>query len=245
MELREQLVKDFPTGVSYRENLAYYLGDQAKQFEADENLEQAEATWRRLLKLGEELIASHPEVVVPRAHLIWRQAYFAHFLLKVGKSAEARVAYRHYCDLVVKGAADFPEEERIVECLPDVAWFLATCPEAEPRDPARLVVLAKKCLERNPQSAMAWNALGVAQYRAGNWNAAIAALEKSEALEPDKHTAFSAFFLAMSHWQLGHPDVARAWNDKAVAWMEKNEPKNQMLICFRTEAAALLGKKVP
>jgi hypothetical protein len=51
------------------------------------------------------------------------------------------------------------------------------------------------------------------------------------------------FFLAMAHWQLGEKPRARSWYDKAVPWMEKNQPKNEELIRFRTEAAAaaLLG----
>jgi len=45
----------------------------------------------------------------------------------------------------------------------------------------------------------------------------------------------------MAHWRLGDKAQARSWYDKAVPWMEKNQPKNAELIRFRTEAAALLG----
>jgi hypothetical protein len=50
---------------------------------------------------------------------------------------------------------------------------------------------------------------------------------------------FDFFFLAMAHWQLN--DKARAWYDQAVAWMDKNIPKNEELKRFRAEATALLG----
>jgi tetratricopeptide (TPR) repeat protein len=51
------------------------------------------------------------------------------------------------------------------------------------------------------------------------------------------------FFLAKAHWQLGDKSQARFWYDKAVARMEKNQPKNQELIRFRAAAAALLRVK--
>jgi hypothetical protein len=49
------------------------------------------------------------------------------------------------------------------------------------------------------------------------------------------------FFLAMTHWQLSDKVEARQWYDKAVEWMDKNQPQNDELQRFRTEAAELLG----
>jgi hypothetical protein len=48
-------------------------------------------------------------------------------------------------------------------------------------------------------------------------------------------------FLAMAHWQLGEKDKAREWYDKAVQWMNKNQPKDEELRRFRVEAAEVLG----
>ena len=44
----------------------------------------------------------------------------------------------------------------------------------------------------------------------------------------------------MANWQLGKKEEARKWYDKAVEWMEKNQPKNEELRRFRAEAAELL-----
>ena len=44
----------------------------------------------------------------------------------------------------------------------------------------------------------------------------------------------------MAHWQLGKKDKARAWYDRAVQWMNKNQPNNRELRRFRAEAAELL-----
>jgi tetratricopeptide (TPR) repeat protein len=76
--------------------------------------------------------------------------------------------------------------------------------------------------------------------RAGDWKPAIATLEKSTELR-DGGDASDWFFLAMAHWQLGHKDEARTWYDKAIEWMDKNQPQNEELQRFRAEAAELLG----
>jgi hypothetical protein len=51
------------------------------------------------------------------------------------------------------------------------------------------------------------------------------------------------FILAMVHQGLGHTEEARRWYDKAVQWMEKNQPRNPELLRFRAEAARLLAVK--
>ena len=76
----------------------------------------------------------------------------------------------------------------------------------------------------------------------GEWKAAIEALTKSMELRKGGDSN-DWFFLAMAHWQLGDKTQARSWYDKAVPWMEKNQPKNEELLRFRAEAAALLGLK--
>jgi tetratricopeptide (TPR) repeat protein len=90
------------------------------------------------------------------------------------------------------------------------------------------------------------NTLGVAQYRAGDHQAAIGTLNKAMGLRSGGD-AFDWFFLAMAHWQLKNPEEAHKWYDKAVQWTEKNKPEDDELVRFRAEAAGLLGtdKKPP
>src|SRR5439155_1257025 len=64
----------------------------------------------------------------------------------------------------------------------DLAWVLATCPDAKFRNPGRAVELAKKAVALAPKEGNHWNTLGVAHYRAGDWKAATASLEKSDGL---------------------------------------------------------------
>jgi WD40 repeat protein/serine/threonine protein kinase/tetratricopeptide (TPR) repeat protein len=124
----------------------------------------------------------------------------------------------------------------------NLAWFLATCPEVKLRDASRGVEMAKKAVELAPKERTYWNTLGVAHYRAGDWKGAIEALTKS--MEFGKGgDANDWFFLAMAHSQVGEKPQARSWYDRAVPWMERNQPTNKELLRFRDEAAALLGVK--
>ncbi len=120
------------------------------------------------------------------------------------------------------------------------AWLLATCSDASFRDPTRAVELATKAFELTPLEGNAWNTLGVAHYRAGDWKAAVAELARSNELLGGEELSFNAFFLAMAEWQLGHKGEARMWHDRAVQWMKKNQPKNEELGRFLVEAEGLL-----
>jgi tetratricopeptide (TPR) repeat protein len=122
--------------------------------------------------------------------------------------------------------------------LNNLAWHLATSPDAKARNPQRAIELARIAVEHVPH--VAWNTLGVAQYRAGDWRGAIVSLEKSMAVSKEAYS-FDRFFLAMAQWQQGNKDEARKWYDQAGAWMDKNQPENEELRRFRAEAAELMG----
>src|SRR5262249_6298810 len=140
-----------------------------------------------------------------------------------------------------------------------MAWFLATCTVAKFHDPARAVRLAEKALmvaAKDPLLAAnegdIRNTLGVAHYRAGNWQAAVEALEQSRKLRRGGD-AVDWLFLAMAHQKLGRPDDARKCYAQAVQWLEDNrqalaaDPTQAALAeelgRFRREAEETLGQK--
>src|SRR5262249_31966791 len=110
-----------------------------------------------------------------------------------------------------------------------LAQLLTHCPDLKVRAPKRAVREASKAVELAPKSASAWRILGEARFRAGAWNGAIVALEKSVALRDDPREGDSRpwFFLAMAHRKLGNESLSDSWYDKAVEWMEKNKPEEQ------------------
>jgi tetratricopeptide (TPR) repeat protein len=144
-----------------------------------------------------------------------------------------------------------------------LARALATFPDPSLRDPGEAVRLAERAvdlyLKSNHDLAEAlknagrldevlewsptgdsWTVLGMARYRAGEWQAAATALETAARFRRGRDSS-TYFFLAMSHWRLGQMDKAQEWYDKAVEWMDRNKPHDEELKRFRAEAAALLG----
>jgi tetratricopeptide (TPR) repeat protein len=121
----------------------------------------------------------------------------------------------------------------------ELAWILATSRDASLRDPHRAVKLAREAVALEPRNGSNWNTLGAAQYRAGDWKAAIAALERSVKLQKGGDCT-DWFFLAMAHKQLNKRDKARRWCDQAVQWMDKHAPPDQFLRALGAEAKALM-----
>jgi tetratricopeptide (TPR) repeat protein len=120
-----------------------------------------------------------------------------------------------------------------------LAWLLATCPQAELRDPARAIKLARKAMELAPKSGNSWSTLGAAEYRLGNSKEAVAALDKSIEMRSGGH-GFDYFFLAMAHREMGNDGKAREAYDRAVRWMDENAPDDENLRRLRAEAERLL-----
>jgi serine/threonine protein kinase/tetratricopeptide (TPR) repeat protein len=122
----------------------------------------------------------------------------------------------------------------------DLAWRLANAPDPKQRDGRQAVAFAQLAVKAAPTNGNYWNTLGTAHYRGENWKEAIAALERSMELRKAGNS-HDWFFLAMAHWKLGEKEKARTWFDRAVQWMDKNQPRNEELSRFRKEAADLLG----
>jgi serine/threonine protein kinase/Flp pilus assembly protein TadD len=132
-----------------------------------------------------------------------------------------------------------PEVQR---CMADYAWMLAATTGPGYRDPLRAIELAGELIRNSPKIRGAWTTLGVAHYRAGAWNKAIAALEKSETEAPGLFTAANGFFLAMAYWQLGEKEKGRQWYAKANRSLEiASQPAGRELELVRLEASHLLG----
>jgi tetratricopeptide (TPR) repeat protein len=137
---------------------------------------------------------------------------------------------------VVELQPDWPEFHN------DAVWLLANNPDPRRRDPGRAVSLALKAIELEPDEPAYWNTLGVAQYRAGDWKRATAALEKAHVLKGED--PYDGFFLAMSRWQLGERKEALALYAEALCWMEKYRPNDDQLRRICAEAQELLRVKL-
>jgi tetratricopeptide (TPR) repeat protein len=142
-------------------------------------------------------------------------------------------------------------KEKLVEECPAVpayrvslALSLAACPLARLRDAGGAVRQAKRAVEELPRDGRAWTVLGAAHYRAGDWKAARAALDRARELRRGGDAALW-LWLAMTCRQQGEPGPARQWYDRAAGWVETHNPRDREVRRLLAEAAALLDVAPP
>jgi serine/threonine protein kinase len=205
---------------------------------------EAEELWQKALDTFHALPATLVQTDKRHRTVTGGANRYAGWLRSQNRPQEAIAVMQRGIDFYGGLFAKMPTErifrDELIDQSRKLAWFLATAPNPKIRDAKRAVELAKKAVELAPEQGIYWNTLGTAHYRAGQWQDAVTALEKSTELCKGGDS-FDWFLLAMAHRQLGHKDDARKWYDQAVAWMDKNQPENEELRRIRAEAAKLLG----
>jgi tetratricopeptide (TPR) repeat protein/tRNA A-37 threonylcarbamoyl transferase component Bud32 len=161
----------------------------------------------------------------------------------------SRAAYYIYLNDEERAFADL---DRYVSLggNPNAYFWLAWCVSHAPQDrvnPAIAVKLLKKARAFEPDNAWNLGVLGIAHYRAGQWQDAINAIGESIEMIDDGN-GYYAFILAMAHWQAGDKDQAQTWYEWAAAYMSgqvANARGYPGVACnFYMEAAELMGLKV-
>lgn len=147
--------------------------------------------------------------------------------------------YREQVRSLVTSALERGDEAP--EVLNDAAWFLVTCPDVGSRDPGRALALARRAVEARPDNGTYWNTLGAAEYRAGNWQAAVSALEEA-ITRRQGGTSEDWTFLAMAHWQLGERQVATTWYEKLVQELSDARVQSPTTTQLHAEVRSLLGR---
>jgi serine/threonine protein kinase/Flp pilus assembly protein TadD len=121
------------------------------------------------------------------------------------------------------------------------AWLLATCPESKSREPKAAVPLARIALSFKPGEGDYWRTLGVAEYRAGNWPAAVTASLKSVELRRGGDVV-DWLVLAMANHRLKRTESAGRWFMLAVDQRGRSAPEDEVVADIRAEAATLLNR---
>jgi tetratricopeptide (TPR) repeat protein len=231
----------------------------AADFNRAAALDPKRSPWEEAVRAYSEVLGRHArdaEALHQRAHA---QVCLGHWEEAVGDLSRAVGMASQRRDLLVcrgkmhlrrgqkdQAAADLlgatdgrPEEAN------RLARELATSPDLARREPAVAVELAEQAVRMAPGKAEYHGTLGVARYRAGQWEAAIRALQEAERLAPGEDSGFNALFLALCHHHLGNPAAAREQHDRATRWYLANEAKltaarRQEWKALREEAGGLL-----
>jgi WD40 repeat protein/serine/threonine protein kinase len=161
-------------------------------------------------------------------------------------SAEERTAACARVQAMLSAQARRVEADRAEAAKLNVsAWYLVRFPPEGAQDAARAVEDARKAMELAPGDALILNTLGIALFRAGEYQEALKTLTVSAAGNTagadGPHPADWAF-IAMAHWKLGHEADARAALVKFQQLCEgKRWKENEEVLEWRQE----LGDMIP
>ena len=130
------------------------------------------------------------------------------------------------------------DKDPAAEHLNRLAMFLANCPLESVRDAQAARQLATRAHKSALQNAFYCTTLGVANYRAGDWPAAVEWFHKAIALREIEPQGNELFFLAMALWQqaAGPSDDAEQSYQQALWWTDQHRPGNLDLRHVRDEA---------
>jgi tetratricopeptide (TPR) repeat protein len=241
VQLCETLIEDFPDTPDYRRRLVAAYSHLSEPLMLMGRVQEAIGAVRRAISEDDKLITNSSQA--DESYLGAGRSYhrLGVLLQAEGRVQEAADAFREAKNRLERAATRNPRGSLWLRTL---AFFLATCPAAQFRDVDRAITLARQALQLAPLVPDSWYVLGLAEYRAGHWAAAIEAFEKSAKLGWVLD-AQAAFFLAMAHWQLDHKNEARQWYDQAVGLIERPNWPTEDLPRLRAEAAKLLGLPEP
>jgi hypothetical protein len=133
------------------------------------------------------------------------------------------------------------QPEHDVKLLNDMSTDVIVESDRTPEEYREALKWAAEAHRLEPEQRNIANTYGVALYRAGKYEEAVAALERSQKLNKGggAQFAYDLLFQAMAQWQLGRHDEARATLDRI------RDPKSRRRVMLRhwREAEALIEGK--
>jgi serine/threonine protein kinase len=241
----DRIAETFADDEVMREVVAKALRSAGRE-RLSRGLARGREDYRRSIRAYEEVAARHPGFIWLRTGLIETMQEYAGMLAEAGDGAEADAVFRRAL-AVAEGVIG--EKDAGLPCfshgligpLEGLAWGLVTGPRPRPGDAARAVRLARRAAEWGPGRSGPWRALGAAHYRAGDWAAASAALERSMALSGGGDPLDWSLMAAVRGRQ-GDAAEARQWYDRAATGVRRAGDRDEELRRFLDEAGRLSGR---
>jgi tetratricopeptide (TPR) repeat protein len=280
-KLVDKLAADFPRNIQYRTDVGNNRLEMGLLLEGAGRLREAEEMYDRMVEIGEKLMLDFPE---PRSRYelaTWysvRGGYYSRRgEYRKAVAGEAKVlellpdnvyahcfnipvnlllagdtdGYRQACAGALKRFGD--GTDRFAVHMLVRACGLAPDAVADPQ----AVVQAMTKVVSADRIQVHLFALGMAHYRAGQWDQAIARFNESIKLDPAWHdtTVQNGLGLALAHYRRGDIEIARQWLKKSVDRLDQGEREKGLAVLFpphfvdwytcrilRAEAEALIGK---
>jgi tetratricopeptide (TPR) repeat protein len=265
---------EYRRAIQLQPDLAMAHNNLGRLLEDRQQLAEAAAEYRQAAELDPDYALVHYNLGGARARFgQWQQAaadyarafelelpegpYYwldrACVLLQLGDTA----GYQNLCSRMREHYGQSREKDPVAA----LAHTCALGPDAFP-DAGLVLKLAEQRLAVSPPSGHdAWSehVLGLAYYRAGQYDQAAACLGQALQHEPDwEHKVLNWLVLALAEQRLGHDAAARQWLDMAEQWIKQKAPgagqkrsafaipgwhwRDALMVqLFRREAEALLS----
>jgi tetratricopeptide (TPR) repeat protein len=215
-------------------------------------IQEAEAgRWGRALEAAghatdawDMIARSQPDAVEPRQALAFAWESRARCASRLNRPTEA-VAYWEQVvavlgDLARGEPANSEPARAWARALNDLAWLLVKTP-ASSSSASRAEALAERAVMVDPEVASYWNTLGLAYYRVGNWDDALAALEHSATLGGEAYMGANDLLASLVRHGQGEPGAAAEALSRAEARLANNPSLAEALRDLRLEAASRIG----
>jgi tetratricopeptide (TPR) repeat protein len=226
----QDLADRYPDVAGFSHDLAglhYYVSGAAGR------AGEIEASFREIAKsieISKRLVERHPENSQYKREL-------SLYCTECGTKYELKSDVPHELEWLQRAAEVDPTN-------PDphawMAWVFANNPDPKIRNPQKAIALAHKAVDMAPRNANFWNTLGVAQFRAGDFRAAVTSLDESMILR-EGGDGFDWYYAAMAWWKLGDKPRAEEFYRKAEAWKQNEHLTPGQLNGLDAEAKTLLA----
>jgi tetratricopeptide (TPR) repeat protein len=186
------------------------------------------------------------EGAVPAVDPRWNYLH-GRSLATIGRAEEAN----HEFDAAAADA-DAQKDPLYVRLFSDLARQRIVAVDPHIYSPEKALALANHATKLAPNDGIAFSTLGLVEYRAARFAAALAALLRSQELLGEERLGTRGFLLAMTYWQMSsdNQDVdnrasqreqAQNWFRRAVEWTDRFDSGNIELRRLQAEAAKLLN----
>ncbi|MCI0460579.1 MAG: serine/threonine-protein kinase, partial [Gemmataceae bacterium] len=200
-----------------------------------QEFDKAQRSHRKAIGLFDQLAVEFPKEADYRVEAAAARMPLGELLWRTRQPEEAAALFQQAERIFQEGLRETPT----ARVRSHYAWFLAMCPDTRSRDAVRAVALGEQMVTLAPTDPKGWNTLALAHYRAGNWNACVAACVQAGQLHPD-NVADHYFLLPMAYWQLGDQEQARRHYQQGLERLAKMSYATRPSP-FQLEAGAMLG----
>ena len=232
--ISEQLVGELslPEHAEYHEQNAVLRSHYGQTLAQSGELEAAVAQLEEAAKTINQVVQHHRDVPQYRLVAAHVQRHLGETLQALDRTAAAEQAVAKSVKLWEVAERDAPTPQTRNE----FARFLIHCEVESVRDGPRAAQLASQAHQAAEENHHYRKTLGAAYYRTGQWELCRQTL----ASIPSDPDGYAAFFVAMTHWELGDRDKSRAAFELAESRFN-NRLGNRILQSVRAEATALLS----